>query len=220
MSSAENSARDYVLTAQLKESKRLERIALGLPPAPTTEKPDVDPYVQVVEESEYAEFGYMCFRTFYEDEEKWERWQEKFDVALEGGLVGCRGQERVAERLFVKLVDDDDLAGVGFSDVVQGFDALRENGDVSPGLDVGMCLMLDEKAMDSLLEPVEGQDPWLWAVDVDYDFDGEQTEDGYPGRFKVAIEFMVSELWPMLAGTSLQAEHLWQFANPIFKSAV
>ena len=39
--------------------------------------------------------------------------------------------------------------------------------------------MLDGEAMASLLEPVEVQEPWVCAVDVNYDFDGAQTEDGY-----------------------------------------
>lgn len=220
MSSADNSARDLVLRAQLTESRRLERISLGLPPAPPKNKPERDPYVQIVEDEGFMDFGFLCFRTVYDDEPKWERWQEKFDTELEGGLVGCAGRERVAERLMVMFVDDVDLAGVGFSDVAQAFEAVRENGDVGPGLDVGMCLMLDEEAMASLLEPVEGQEPWVWAVDVNYDFNGAQTEDGYPGQFKVAIDALISELWPLLAGTGMQPENLWPSANPIWKSAI
>ena len=165
------------------------------------------------------DFGFLCFRTVYEDEERWERWEKRFDAELEGGLVGCAGRERVAERLMVMFVDDVNLAGVGFHDVAQAFAAVRENGDVGPGLDVGMCLMLDEKAMSSLLEPVEGQESWVWAVDVHHDFGGTQTEDGYPGRFKVAIDALISDLWPLLA-TGMEPENLWPFANPIWKGTI
>ncbi|KAH9206726.1 hypothetical protein DL95DRAFT_347250 [Leptodontidium sp. 2 PMI_412] len=220
MSSADNSARDLVLTAQLTESRRLERISLGLPPAPPKTKPERDPYVQIVEDEGFMDFGYLCFRTTYADDARWEKWQENFDAGLEGGLVGCAGRERVAERLMVMFVDDSDLDGVGFSDVAKAFADVKENGDFGPGLDVGMCLMLDEEAMASLLEPVEGKDPWVWAVDVSYDFDGAQMEDGYPGRFKVAIDSLISDLWPLLAGSSMQPESLWQPENSIWKSAI
>lgn len=209
MSSADNSARDLVLTAQLTESRRLERISLGLPPAPPKTKPERDPYVQIVEDERFMDFGYLCFRTTFAD-----------DAGLEGGLVGCAGRERVAERLMVIFVDDSDLDGVGFSDVAKAFADVKENEDFGPGLDVGMCLMLDEEAMASLLEPVEGKDPWVWAVDVSYDFDGAQMEDGYPGRFKVAIDSLISDLWPLLAGSSMQPKSLWQPENSIWKSAI
>ena len=220
MSSAEKSARDLILRAQLTESRRLERISLGLPSAPPKNKPERDPYVQIVEDEGFVDFGFLCFRTVYDDEAKWERWQEEFDRGLEGGLVGCAGRERVAERLMVMFVDDVDLAGVGFSDVAKAFEAVRENGDVGPGLDVGMCLALDEEAMASLLEPVAGEESWVWAVDVNHDFDGAQTEDGYLGRFKVAINALISELWPLLAGTVMRPENLWPSANPVWKSAI
>jgi hypothetical protein len=162
------------------------------------------------------DFGFLCFRTVYGDEERWERWEKKFDEELEGGLVGYAGRERVAERTTMMFVNDTATASKSLSEIVAAFHELRENGTMPPGLDVGMCLVLDKEATSSLLEPVEGQNAWVWAVDVYYDFDGTNAEeDGYLGRFKVAINALIGELWPMLIGQ--EPESLWSFADPIWK---
>jgi hypothetical protein len=100
------------------------------------------------------------------------------------------------------------------------FAEVRENGDVPPGLDVGMCMVVDEAAMRSLLEPVEGQEPWVWAVDVHHEFTENQDQSEYPGYFKVAIPSLLPDLWPMLAGPEMPPQELWPFAKPIWKSAV
>jgi hypothetical protein len=216
---SDNLAIDFVQRAQLTESRRLERISLGLPPAPPKNKPDRDAYVQIVEDAGFMDFGFLCFRTVYGDEERWERWEKKFDEELEGGLVGYAGRERVAERTMVMFANDSATAGKILSELVAAFHEIRENGTIPPGLDVGMCLILDEEAMSSLLEPVEGQDAWVWAIDVHYDFDGTNTEEGgYPGRFKVANSALLGELWPMLI--SLGPESLWSFADPIWKGII
>jgi hypothetical protein len=81
-------------------------------------------------------------------------------------------------------------------------------------------MVVDEAAMRSLLEPVEGQEPWVWAVDVHHEFTENQDESEYPGYFKVAISSLVPDLWPMLAGPEMPPQELWPFARPIWKSAV
>lgn len=101
------------------------------------------------------------------------------------------------------------------------FEDCKEHGQVSPGLDLSMCLALDHDAVSSLLEPVQGQAPWVWAVDVHHDF---QTPDSavqeYPGYFKVAISSLIPDLYPMLAGPHMQPRELWPLAKPISMSAV
>lgn len=85
-----------------------------------------------------------------------------------------------------------------------------------------MCLVVDNLAMDSLLNPVEGQDPWVWAVDVEYEdsADGEHVDKEYSGYFKVAISSLVTELWPMLAGPGMSGVELYHTADPIWKYAI
>lgn len=101
------------------------------------------------------------------------------------------------------------------------FHFYREKGDVPPGLDIGMCLAVENDAMDSLLNPVPGQEPWVYAIDTSFDFEHSQDipVGEYPGFFPVAISSLVPELYPMLAGPQMDPRELWPFAKPIWKSA-
>lgn len=66
----------------------------------------------------------------------------------------------------------------------------KEKGRVTAGLDVGLCLAFDIDVMNSLLEPTQGVEPWVWVVDESFDF---ETLDGIPegaysGHFPVTID--------------------------------
>lgn len=92
---------------------------------------------------------------------------------------------------------------------------------VPPGLDVGFCLAVDTAAMDSLLHPKAGGDPWVWAVDTNHDFEASpDSKDTYPGHFKVAITSVMTGFYPTIAGSSVEVEQLWRSAKPVWKSAV
>lgn len=87
---------------------------------------------------------------------------------------------------------------------------------VQPGLDTSMVLVADKAAVDSLLFPTPGQEPWVWAVDVDFGFQigdqppqGEPPTDRYPGYFRVALLAAVTELWPLLKGPGASGRELW-----------
>lgn len=90
---------------------------------------------------------------------------------------------------------------------------------VPPGADAGFCLAVDHEAMESLLHPKSSEEPWVWAVDTAYDFEGTQAGDGYPGYIKVAITSVVTEFYPLIAGSSMSRAELWSFAKPIWKHA-
>lgn len=85
-----------------------------------------------------------------------------------------------------------------------------------------MCLAVETDAMDSLLDPVPGQEPWVYAIDTSFDFEHPDDEnmDGYPGFFKVAIEALVPELYPFIAGAQMDPRELWQPRKPIWKHAI
>lgn len=89
---------------------------------------------------------------------------------------------------------------------------------VPPGADAGFCLAVDHEAMESLLHPKSGEDPWVWAVDTAYDFEAPQG-DGYHGHIKVAITSVVTEFYPLIAGSSISGAELWSFAKPVWKHA-
>lgn len=97
------------------------------------------------------------------------------------------------------------------------FHALKEAGEVPPGLDVAMCLIVDKATIASV---VEGQPtPYVLAVDVKHGEGEENNEEGYEGHFKVAISSLLPDLYPPLGMHSMLPGELWPFANPIFTNA-
>lgn len=93
---------------------------------------------------------------------------------------------------------------------------------VPPGLDVGFCIVVDQAAMESLLAPKEGEEPWVWAVDTDFDFDAASSgaADAYPGYFKVAVATVVTGFYAAIAGSEVEGAELWRSAQPVWKPSV
>lgn len=89
-----------------------------------------------------------------------------------------------------------------------------------PGTDVGFCLVADHEAMNSLLHPNAGEEPWIWAVDTEHDFEKQDTAAAYPGYFKLAIASAVPFFYPVIAGSSISGPELYSSARPIWKRAI
>ena len=86
-----------------------------------------------------------------------------------------------------------------------------------PGLDVGMCLVVDKTAMESLLNPVAGEEPWVIAMDLSFDYSSEVPEGEYPGYFRVAVDSVIPEFYPFVS--IMTPPELWASADPIWVSA-
>ena len=81
------------------------------------------------------------------------------------------------------------------------------------GLETGMCLVVDSAVMDSMAT----EKPGVYALDLAFDH-GTQVADGeYPGYFRVAIDSVIPELYPML--TTMTPQALWPSYNKIWESA-
>lgn len=85
-------------------------------------------------------------------------------------------------------------------------------GGVAAGLDLDVCLLVD----DDVVESFSGGDaqsssgvkkPYLLVVDVTEPPSAEVPE-GYPGFFRVAVDALLSELYPKLC-MGLSAQDLW-----------
>lgn len=79
-----------------------------------------------------------------------------------------------------------------------------------------MILVADSKAINSLLHKTPDVEPWIWAVDVDFDWKiGDQPPQGpppasrYPGYMRIALSVVVSEYWPLLKGSCFSGRQLW-----------
>jgi hypothetical protein len=93
---------------------------------------------------------------------------------------------------------------------------LRSNDQVPAGLDTPIILVADKTSIASLLHPTLDVKPWIWAVDLNHDWvmgDVPPTAvtptDIYPGYFRVSLEAVIPELWPLLMGTGISGLELW-----------
>lgn len=204
------------------------------------QKADRDPVVQVVEDAGYEDFGFVVVRLDYSNQDAWARWSETFDGPADRSLAESVGGERIMDKLLFSLVEDAQLEGTGWHGAVRCvtpvyllyavswttchinldsssyYKDLRLNSMVQPGLDTNIILVADKAAVDSFLFPTPGEEPWVWAVDVDYNFQigdqppqGESPSDRYPGYFRVMTSAAVTELWPLLKGSRISGKELW-----------
>lgn len=90
------------------------------------------------------------------------------------------------------------------------FSDLGANDQVPEGLDTPIILVADKTSITSLLHPTSDVKPWIWAVDLSHDWVigdvppvAVTPMDIYPGYFRVALEAVIPELWPLLKGTGI-----------------
>lgn len=177
---------------------------------------------QVVGDAGFEDFGFLVIRTAYGEESVWEQWAEKFNNMIESSVMEHAGAGDVINKLMMAMIDDEELQGASWTGVQIFFDDCKESDMVPPGADVGFCLAVDQEAMNSLLHPKADEDPWVWAVDTEYDFEDTEAQNAanaYPGFFKVAVTSVVTQFWPTIAGSEIIGAELQASAQPIWKHA-
>ncbi|CAD0110492.1 unnamed protein product [Aureobasidium uvarum] len=187
-------------------------------PAPSVRepKPDLDAVVQVVEEAGYHDFGFAIVRLDYTDEQEWERWKGCFDIVQDQTVDDSLGGAKIKDKLLTMFVEDQELQGTGWHGAVSYFSDLRNNDQVPEGLDTPVILVADQTSVNSLLHPTKHVKPWIWAVDLSYDWKIGHVPPAvvistvkYPGFFRVALKAVIPELWPLLMGTGISGLELW-----------
>lgn len=84
---------------------------------------------------------------------------------------------------------------------------------VPPGLDVGVCLVADKAAIESM----PSEKPWVYALDMSFDHSEDFPDGTYPGYFRVAVESIIPDLYPMLPAMTLR--ELWSPEITIWETA-
>ncbi|KAL8744814.1 MAG: hypothetical protein Q9190_002986 [Brigantiaea leucoxantha] len=119
---------------QLRERQNAERERLGLPPRPETPLqeegqsaagrplPTSSQLVEVVERQGYqADWGFLLFRTDYNDESRWKEFEQVFneliDKSIEDDEVESMKIARIEEGLMIKMVVDEGLEGANMADI-------------------------------------------------------------------------------------------------------
>ncbi|GAM89380.1 hypothetical protein ANO11243_074170 [Dothideomycetidae sp. 11243] len=178
--------------------------------------------VQLLQRKEWDDYGFVMFRMAYNDEARWEQFSARFDEILDGRLDNGDqdgGLEKIKDKMLTRIVDDDLINDSGVFGAAGGFQLCRARDPVEPGLDLMMCLMADAECIASVLEPEDGIQPFVKAVDVrmtEADYVSKQ-EPGYEGCFKVAIQALPVEFYLALH-TVRHPSELVRDANPVWQS--
>lgn len=171
-----------------------------------------DPYtarlkqlVELVEEEGWNDFGFLLFRTHYNDETLWNAFLEAKDQILSEAITNApaeSGLSRITDKMFLKQVSNEALRDITPEQVAIAYRSLEDdaNGGISedrlePGLRTNVCLMVDEECMRSVVRWREGNGgpvPFVKAVDVML---GDEEELGYSGVFRVAIQSLFTEFY-------------------------
>lgn len=179
-------------------------------PLKPAERENRDAVVQIVEDRNYDIFGFTVVRMDYRDDEAWEKWADAVDESIERAVADCEGGQRIVEKVYLAIADDQERLEGGEFRLAMGYhNTLLEEEKLEPGLQATMILVADKQAVDSLLHPTRGVKPWIWAVDLTYDFGSHTyeippadfTSDEYAGFFRVTPEAAFTDLWPLLMST-------------------
>lgn len=187
--------------------------------------------VRHVEASQWAEIGFLVFRTYYADEALWEHFQQHFGEVVDAGLLAAppaAGLARISGRVKLPLVSDYALVDLGpggvahiYRDSISNLDGDSDDeededeGDddaghlasLDPGLRMPMCLMVDEECLQSMRSDAPDAPllPFVKAVDVKLTTNKDLR---YAGSFKVSVRALISHFYAAL-----------QFYEPIDISA-
>lgn len=90
-----------------------------------------------------------------------------------------------------------------------------ESEGVAPGLDMGLCLVADTAAVESM----NGDLPWVYALDMRFDHSSEVEGGEYLGYFRVAVDSVIPELYPMLS-VGMTPREMWFPGDKVWTSAI
>lgn len=184
--------------------------AAGAPPPqfpsePTQGESQQHALVNLVEDNNWDDFGFLVFRTYFGDEQLWEAFRELWDPLLQHGFdvaPTSKGLDRVRDKLLMKVVDDEMTENAKAEGVAAAYrlftedeDELDEDEILEPGLKTKMCLFVDEECMRSVTTPKLGIPPFVKAVDVDL---GSKTQQRPGAVFRVAIKDLATQFYPAL----------------------
>jgi hypothetical protein len=74
------------------------------------------PLVRLVEDKSFEKFGFYLFRVDYEDEDRWERFVNEYEVILYQEILAAAestGLHRIKDKFEMVIVEDEITDGVG-----------------------------------------------------------------------------------------------------------
>ncbi|KAJ5295310.1 LysM domain protein, partial [Penicillium antarcticum] len=206
--------------------KRIARGAAPIQPPPSEPEPESsqiqpqDPtlenlqtLVETIESENWTDVGFLMFRTDYSNEDLWNEFLEKFNTILDASIEDApaeSGLSRIADCVFMKIVDDDLFANESPERVAFAYRLCAEDTEdndpddrLAPGLHTRMCLFVDGECMRSVVgSGSAGNDgdrvAFVKAVDVMLGLDGVDGNLSFTGVFKVAVRSLITKFYAAL----------------------
>lgn len=116
---ARMAAETALQSQEFKKQLNERRAARGAPPmeqAQAERDGKGHPLVRLIEERGWDDFGFMLMRMDYSDDARFDQFRERFSAILDKSIESrnpSEGFERVVDKLFTKIVDDDIMNNTG-----------------------------------------------------------------------------------------------------------
>ncbi|KAI1655381.1 hypothetical protein F4813DRAFT_367724 [Daldinia decipiens] len=170
------------------------------------------PLVKIHQRAGFPSWGFVIVRTYYASESRWEEFQERLGAICDKQLDEETGEdlEKIKEALEFKTIEDPRLEGVSAEEARKHFHIAKSMGGVAAGFELSVLLVVDARAVDSVLrdETEDHQTSYVTVVDVT-EF---SQEGGYQGHFKVSLDALLCEFYPKLS-MGLSPRDLWSMMD-------
>ncbi len=165
-------------------------------------------WVKMLEEKGWEEWGFVCFRTSYGDDQAWSRFKDRMAVITAEALARVTAAEAIRGNWRVIYVEDEALEGMPVEGLREKFERLVEGGGIPEGIRRDYFLSADDKVVKSFQE--EKSEPVMPVWEARFDA-AEPHKYGYPGAVAVLGSLLFATVYPMILmeePTPLQTLHL------------
>lgn len=166
------------------------------------------PWVTKLEQSQWTDWGFVCYRTSYSDEEAWTKVKERMSQITAAALAPMCAVDVVKQTWRLHFVEDETLEGMNAEGLRENFKDLSAIGNLSEGIRKDYFVSADDKVVRSF--QLEDSTPVIPVWDAG--FDSPQTHaDGYPGAVAVPSSMLFTTVYPMMLmgePTPLQTLHM------------
>lgn len=162
-------------------------------------------------------WGYTIYRTVYspESNQHWNTTVEairKYAYASLGGELNNDKPSRIFQEGYRPLIFDDQAQfdGATLDDIRRHFQVIMDSDNGQKGVRFRFCLVIDEGALQSIIQHPEPQKPrqrgaWVTVVDPHYCGGSSYNTRYYPGYFRLLLD----DLWEMTRiGDALELDEL------------
>ncbi len=165
-------------------------------------------WVKTLEHKCWAEWGFVCFRSSYGDDEAWTRAKDRMATITTAALATVSAADVVKQTWKIQYVEDEALKGIEAEGLRERFKSLVEAGGVSEGIRTDYFISADDTVVRYLQRRENTPIVPVWEAGFN---PNESHVVGYPGAVAVPCSLLLATVYPMMLmgePTPLQTLHL------------